>query len=145
MDTNRLVLGYLLLVGVPLLVMLTTSELGKGLTAEPALAGEWSFRWDGLDASCTGFAAATITQSGQDLSISWKGAHSPVWLATVMQRAVESQGACGDGRTARLQAQVTGDKAHRELYGHLLVSSCSECRPVTFAAVRAESRNEARR
>jgi len=141
MQTNRLTYGYLLLVGVPLLVLVSASELGKGITAPPAVAGEWTLQTtDQL--SCVGVPNVTITQSGEEIVISLHDADKTRWEGLLQNARLNAKGSCGAGKTARFEAAVEGERPKRVLRGQLWVDGCDTCARASFTATRSPSPKE---
>jgi hypothetical protein len=141
MQTNRLTYGYLLLVGVPLLVLVSASELGKGITAPPAIAGEWTLQTsDPLP--CVGAPNVTITQSGEEIVVSLHDANKTRWQGLLQNARLNAQGGCGSGKTARFEAAVEGERTKRSLRGQLWVDGCATCARASFTATRLPSQKE---
>ncbi|MEO8659001.1 MAG: hypothetical protein ABI693_11050 [Bryobacteraceae bacterium] len=140
MQANRLTYGYLLLVGVPLLVLVSASELGKGITAPPAVAGEWTLQTtDPL--SCVDAPNVTITQSGEEVVVSLHDAKKTRWQGLLQNARLNASGSCG-GKTARFEAAVEGERSKRILRGQLWVDGCDTCARASFTATRSPSPKE---
>ena len=141
MQTNRLTYGYLVLVGAPLLVLVSASELGKGITAPPAVAGEWTLQTsDPLP--CVGAPNVTISQSGEEIMVSLHDASKTRWQGLLQNARLNAWGSCGDGKTARFEAAVEGERTKRILRGQLWVDGCDTCARASFTATRSPSHKE---
>ena len=139
MSKNNLTLGYVLLVGVPLLVLLTTLHAGADLTAPPALSGEWMI--ESTAGNCAGPLAGagqapmSIYQTGPELLITFNDPGKTTLAGTVENgriAAVSNTARCG--AAFRLEAAMAGKPGQRFLLGQLLPDGCSKCAPVPFRA-----------
>jgi hypothetical protein len=114
MKKNRLTLGYVLLVGAPLLVLLSASEMGKGLTPEPAIAGDWALEWDAAPV----FQKAAIAQSGRDVVLT---SGDRRWRGTLENSRLSVEGP----EATAIHGVITGDRTHRLLQGQLVAAGQS--------------------
>jgi len=139
MSKNNLTLGYVLLVGVPLLVLLSTLHAGADLTAPPALSGEWMI--ESTAGNCTGPLAGagrtpmSIYQTGPDLLVTFNDPRKTTLAGTVENghvAAVSNTTNCG--AAFRLEAAAAGKPPQRSLLGRLLPDGCGKCAPVSFRA-----------
>lgn len=149
---NRLVMGYLLLVGAPLLVLFTALEAGKSLVAPPAVSGEWILAppansqpegaWPGLLAALRP-PVLTVSQSGTELTLTlndtprtrFAGTLESGRIAAIASQAAAAPG-CGGNTAIRLKAVVAGSAGQRSLDGELWLSGCPSCAPSPFTATR---------
>ena len=140
MSKNNLTLGYVLLVGVPLLVLLTTLHAGADLTAPPALSGEWMI--ESAAGNCAGPLAGagqtpiSIYQTGPELLITFNDPRRTTLAGTVENGriAAVSNTTAHCGAALRLEAAIAGKPGQRSLLGQLLPDGCGKCAPVPFRA-----------
>ena len=117
--------------GVPVLCLFGILEIGKGITAPPAIGGEWSVQFDPA-ANCAGaFArlrqpALSISQSGPGALIMLNDGRSTPFPATITG---------GTLTAASLTATIAGKRGERVLEGKFDFDGCA---PVAFRAIRRE-------
>ena len=146
---NRLLLGYLSLVGLPLLALVGTLRKGEGLKAPPFLAGEWRMQpvsssqgspceWPFTDPGAT----LTIVQSGTDVTVTVEGRQS---FSTRMEdgrisgTALGSErGTCKAGADLQLRAVPAESAGRRILTGQLSVVGCAACKPIEFSGSKVQ-------
>lgn len=145
MFKNNLTLAYILLVGVPLLILAGTLRAGRNLTAEPAVFGEWMVERTPNSTpigKCTALFAETgqttlvVDQTGTTVSISFGDPRKTTFSGTLKNGRIAAQGECGGTESIRLEADVTGKPGQRSLQGRLWVEGCDSCAPVAFRASR---------
>jgi hypothetical protein len=138
---KKLTFGYILFVGIPLLILLGTLRAGAGLTALPAVSGDWSM--DPVSIQCSGpiadggRPALSIYQNGTDLRIAFNDARKTT-LAGKLESgrviAVSNTTACGSA--LHLDAILGGKPGHRLLQGRLSLDGCDGCAAVPFFATK---------
>ena len=149
---NKLMMGYLLLVGAPLLILFSASQAGKGLTAPPAVSGDWILVPAANSqpaGNCSGLLAAgkqpflTIAQSGTDLTLTLNDRGKTRFQGSIEAAGIEATGnwagpvpGCGGGTAIRLRATVDGPSGDRSLRGELRLDGCGGCPPAPFVATR---------
>ncbi len=130
---NRLTLGYLVLVGVPLLFLAATLRAGKSLTAPPAISGEWNVRAAGAGEGNAALPPGlSIEQTGADLSITLHDRGKTQLTATLDNGRMASAG-------GRLQAGVSGVAGGRAIDGEMLPEACPACAPIRFHATQLKT------
>jgi len=141
---QRLVISYVLLVGIPLLGVVGVLGAGRGLTAPISVAGNWDLQ---LGQSCgagLGFTDPTIldiSQSGNYLTLTLNS-QPQVGLQGTLQgkRFATSLGcpleaSCSGPAGLSLTAEVDTNAAPRTMSGVLSFNGSPSCRSV-FHAVR---------
>ena len=139
---NNLTFGYLLFVGIPLLALICTLRAGAGLSAPPAVSGDWNVeptanRCAGPLAG-TGQPALSIYQTGADLLMAFNDPAKTTLsgkLESGRITAVSTGTTCG--RPFRLEAALTGRPGHRSLQGQFLFEGCNACAAVSFRAAKS--------
>jgi hypothetical protein len=147
---KRLVVSYVLLVGIPLLGVVGVLGVGRRLTAPISVAGTWDFRIDpsGSEAqSCVaglGFTRSTvmdISQSGRYLTLTLNsqpkvGLQGTLRGTTVLAKFTSPLEASCD-RASGLSMTAEIDKAApRIMSGILKFDGCASCGSANFQAVR---------
>jgi hypothetical protein len=136
MIKNNLTSGYVLFVGIPLLILIGVLRAGSGLSAPPAVSGEWTV--EPTTNKCAGPAAVTISQTGADLIVTFNDPPKTTLagrLESGQISAVSSTaGAC---RPLHLEAAIVGKPGRRSLEGRLSFDGCNTCAPVPFRAVKS--------
>jgi hypothetical protein len=157
-NRTRIIVAYILLVGVPLLALVGILRAGSRMTPAPALRGKWIVetdfsRWRDLPCEAVLKSAPqpffTIGQSGKDLTITLNNPEKTVLFgrirgfdlraaSTVAQINYDSVPAasCPDPRSLRFAAHIDGSGKERSLKGTISVESCTECAPLSFSAIR---------
>ena len=154
---RRIVTHYLVMVGVPVIGILIVLELGRSLTAAPAIAGRWQIEpgapLSGLAACLAGGTPAadpvlTISQSGQYLAGRLGGADAGRGTAlegTLHARMLSLTAAAparGCPGPLVLRATIVDDGAARRLHGTLHVRACPRCGKVPISARRMPAGTE---
>jgi hypothetical protein len=141
MIARRLAVGYLCLVGLPVVAVLLIVKLGEGIQALPAVEGSWVMEAPAQPlppgecaAFLRGFAGRTlsVSQSGRFLAASWE--HQP---KTKMRGLLEGseftlssagrlRDAC-EGAPLRIDGLVLGAAGKHTLSASLSVPECAEC------------------
>lgn len=140
---NHLALGYVLLVGIPLLILIGVLQAGAGLTAPPAVSGKWVL--EPAAAACgeilgRGRATLNITQSGPALVMTFEDARKTTLTGTAETGRLSGfASAAGCGNSIRLQADITGNPSRRSLRGQLIFDGCGACPQVAFRAGKLQS------
>jgi hypothetical protein len=148
MITRRLLIEYLLMVGVPFILLLGVLHRGQTLKAPADIQGNWQLAVNGSSAagsSCETVlrsldgAAVTITQSGSYLTASMvNGEHSTLrgrsegvslWL-----ESVPSEDSVLNGDMLRLTGAVVDEQDSRVIRGTLLMPRMVDCPPQAFEA-----------
>jgi|SRR5579863_2505715 len=152
MVSNRLVLAYLVLVGLPVLMLFSILETGRALVAPPAIAGDWSIDFEGTPATadtCSGQLAnlprpaLSISQAGTLLTIALNDG-GKTRFATVMEDGrlagsagrIGLAGGCSQDMALHLEASVNGKRGQRWLEGRFSFPGCASCQAVQFRANR---------
>lgn len=156
MFSQKLVLEYVFLVGLPLVGLLGILRAGQHLTPPISVAGAWN-----VDADLSALASAgygqlltgarqpflTISQSGTSLVFSLNNPQRTTLSGTIHDTTLTigpehsegfegTGGHCGDPRAIYLKAVVYKQGGQRVLTGILGIRSCEKCVPVSFRAVR---------
>ncbi len=132
MFKNRLTLGYIVLVSLPLLLLLGTLHAGRALTAPPAVSGEWIIQPGDARSGDPLPPALSISQTGPELVITF---HDP--SKTRFQARVESAHIAGSAVSGlRLDAVLV---AHRTIEARLFETGCPSCTPVSFRAIKSSA------
>lgn len=126
---NHLTLGYILLVGVPLLILAGTLRAGARLAAPPAIAGEWIVERTGGNCADALGSTLSVYQTGSDLLLSFGKAP----LAGTLEGAHLSAA----GRALRIEATVSGKPDRRQWQGQISGDGAGSCQPVQFLARRS--------
>jgi hypothetical protein len=142
---NRLTLGYLVLVGVPLVLLVGTLRAGRVLTAPSAISGNWSI--EPVDPQRPGQRippAMSIYQTGTDLLIAFHDSQK-IRLAAKLENgriagAVKhAQIATGEQEATitRMDAAVAGRFGYRSIEGQFTFGRCQSCAPLRFRATKS--------
>jgi len=133
MFKNHLTLGYILLVGVPLLILATTLRGGARLAAPPAVAGEWAVQRAPGNCGAAMGSALGVQQVGTDLLITLADRPSVTLAGTL-----EGGHITASGHTYGLEATVSGKPEHRSWQGHFSAGGPDACPPVEFQATKSK-------
>jgi hypothetical protein len=141
MFKDNLIFGYVLFVGVPLLILIGVLRAGAGLSAPAAVSGDWTVE-AGTDKCAASLAGAgqpmlKIYQTGTDLLITFNDPRNTTFAGKIAGgriAAVSSRTGCG--AASRLEAALTGKPGHRSLEGRILFDGCNACAPVPFHAAQ---------
>jgi len=143
MFKNNLTFGYVLFVGIPLLILIGTLRAGANLSAPPAVSGDWTI--EPTTNKCAGpladagQPAINIYQTGADLLIAFNDPPKTTLAGKLESgRIAAVSAATGCGPALRLEAALTGKPGHRSLQGRLSFAGCNACAPVSFRAVKSE-------
>lgn len=152
----RTLLFYALLVGLPLAALLAILRAGRALDAPSAVGGRWEVVVDPAAAphpACVAWArelaehGIAVSQSGEHLSITLRqGGERRLdgWFKGDSIEADFQRGLpltppvtrCDPAVGFRLSAGVDADARPAAMRGWLRYSSCPECAPLAFTAVR---------
>jgi hypothetical protein len=142
MFKDKLTFGYILFVGIPLLILIGTLRAGAHLSAPPAVSGEWTI--DPQPSKCAapradaGPPGMTIYQTGVDLLIALNDPPKTTLAGHVANGRVDALStATGCGPVVRLDADLIGKPGRRSLQGRLWFDGCNACAPVAFHAVKS--------
>jgi hypothetical protein len=141
----KAILLYLVLVGVPILVVLGILQLGRGLTAPIAVAGTWSIEKTSQianDGSCGALPissdgpALTITQSGSHVQLMFNDKDRTTLAGELHEKTISTATNTSDqGADAiRLEATVDRQIEPTSLQGVLSFAHCPQA-AVTFTAL----------
>jgi hypothetical protein len=148
---KRLVVSYVLLVGIPLLGVVGVLGEGRRLTAPISIAGSWDFQIDpsaGEVQSCVaglGFTRSSImdiSQSGRYLTLTLNsqpmvGLQGTLRGKTVAANLTSSlEARCNGAAGLSLTAEIDVKAAPRIMSGILMFDGCPSCGSVNFQAVR---------
>lgn len=148
---KRLVISYILLVGIPLLGVVGILGAGRRLTAPISVAGSWDFKIDPIASetqSCIarlGFMRPTvmdISQSGRYLTLTLNsqpkvGLRATLQGQTVAGNSTSFLGASCDGTAGlALTAEIDATVAPRVMSGVLKFDDCPSCGSANFQAAR---------
>jgi hypothetical protein len=153
MFTRRLVVSYVLLVGLPLVLLLTILRAGSHLKAPLSVGGAWTVTADLTpiaDTRCKELLEIikqpfiNVSQSGTKLIFNLNnragttipGAIQDATLTMAEDSALSSTGGCTDPRAIYLKAKVENQGHERIMAGILGFRGCGACAPVSFHAVR---------
>ena len=141
MSKNNLTFGYVLFVGIPLLILIGTLRAGADLSAPPAVSGDWTV--EPAPNKCAGplanasQPALSIYQTGSNLLIAFNDPRKTTLAGKLEDGSVTAVSATTGGRALRLEAAVSGEPGHRSLQGRLSFDGSSACAPVPFRAVKS--------
>jgi len=141
MFKNNLTFGYVLFVGIPLLILIGTLRAGADLSALPAVSGDWTV--EPAPNKCAGplanasQPALSIYQTGSNLLIAFNDPRKTTLAGKLEDGSVTAVSATTGGRALRLEAAVSGEPGHRSLQGRLSFDGSSACAPVPFRAVKS--------
>lgn len=140
----KTVLLYLLLVGVPVLLVLGILELGRDLTAPIAVGGVWNIEKSATDPNeppCgavplgSDSPALTIAQSGSHLQIVFNDANRTTLTGELREQTISTASAPSQGADAiQLEARVDRQTDPHSLQGSLTFAQCPSRPALTFSA-----------
>lgn len=145
MITKRLMVEYLVLVGIPLAVILVLLQFGEYIQAAPAIDGAWVMQAESppganqCSAAVAGFGGRSlvISQSGRYLTAIWD--HRPrTKLYGVLEHREFTLTALGDSEsgcheaTARLNGRIVDRNSGRSLEARLQLPGCEGCAELAF-------------
>ena len=153
MVTRRLVVAYVLLVGLPLVLLLSILRAGSHLTAPLSVGGAWTVTADLAPIAGTRCKELLenirqpfikVSQSGTRLIFNLDdkagttipGTIQDATLTMAQDSALSSTGGCSDPRAIYLKAKVENQGPERTMTGILGFRGCDACAPVSFRAVR---------
>ena len=147
MITRRLLIEYLLMVGIPLILLLGVLHQGRSLQAPAEIQGDWKLALNsstataapcgplrGLDGS-----AIVISRSGSYLTASISNSEKQILKgrsegADLWLESVQGEDPARSGELLRLTGTVTGKQAERLIRGTLLMPRSVDCPPLAFEA-----------
>jgi hypothetical protein len=149
MIARRLAIGYLCLVGLPLIAVLLIVKLGEGIPALPSVEGSWAMEAPAQPApagECAGFLQGfggrtlSVSQSGRFLAASWD--HQPkIKLRGLLEgseftlsSAAKLRGACEEA-PLRIDGLVLDAAGQRTLSARLSVPACAACGELKLVSV----------
>lgn len=155
-STLRSLLLYALLVGIPLAALLAILRAGRGLDAPSAVGGWWEVTVDAASAphpACVPWVrelaehGIAVTQSGEHLSITLRQDRERRLNGRLKRDSIKADfrprlrltppiTRCDPAVGLRLSAAVDADARPAVMRGWLRYSSCPECAPLAFTAVR---------
>ena len=142
MIKNNLTSGYVLFVGIPLLILIGTLRAGAGLSAPPAVSGDWTIEPNAN--KCAGPLAdaappaLSIYQTGADLIVTFNDPRKTTLAGKLESGQISAvSSATGDCAPFHLEAAIVGKPGRRSLHGRLLFDACAACAPVPFRAVKS--------
>jgi len=148
---EKLFVSYALLVGIPLLGVVSVLGAGRSLTAPLSVAGSWDLQIDSSfpqPQSCItslGFHNPTvldISQSGRYLTLTLNGQPKVELEGTLQGKTVAAnlatpfKASCDGAARLSLTAEVDSKAAPRMMSGILKFDGCASCGSVNFQAVR---------
>lgn len=151
---RRFIIGYVLLVGLPVLALVAVLNRGRDLTAPTSVGGVWKFEIApdrpsnsacGESLSLLSDSLISISQSGKSLSLTLdNGSRAAVsaliegdMISGLLPASVNGAEETGcENRILTLTATVTGSADARKMVGELSLSGCESCEPVGFHAAR---------
>jgi len=154
MSKRKLIVAYLILVGLPLLALLAILRGGERLTPPVSVGGAWN-----IDADFSALASTacknlmlgvkqpllSISQSGPSLALTFNNSQRTTLAGTINDTKLSTEpehsdastvGNCVDPRAIRVVAQVAKQAGQRILTGTLSLMDCAECAPIRFRATR---------
>jgi hypothetical protein len=157
MIARRLVVGYVTLVGVPLLAVLLILRLGEDLQAPPSIDGSWvmarqvpSQAAGGCSEFLGQFAGRTLilSQSGRYIAGAWD--HLPDRKMRgrlegnefLLSSEGDPQGAC-DKAPLRIEGSVSAAAPEHALQARLVAPACEACGEVKLVSVSHSPRSAA--
>src|ERR1700735_2717822 len=115
MFKNNLTFGYVLFVGVPLLILIGTLRAGAGLSAPPAVAGDWTIESTankcGRPLADASQPALSIYQTGSNLLIAFNDPWKTTLAGKLEDGGVTAVAVTEGGRALRLEAALSGNRA----------------------------------
>jgi hypothetical protein len=132
MFKNNLTLGYILLVGVPLLILVGTLRAGGSLVAPSAVSGEWTVERTGGNCAAPLGNTLSVQQVGTDLLISFGDPRK-----TTLAGTLEGGHISAAGHAFRMEATISGKPDHRSWQGQVSVDGSDSCAPVQFRATKS--------
>jgi len=154
---KRLVVSYILLVGIPLLGVMGVLGAGRRLTPPISVAGTWDFQIDPkatLATSCfagPGFTRSnvfSISQSGRYLTLKidsqpWTSLTGTLDGKTVVANlSLPLTAPCNGASGVLLTAEIEPQTLPRVMAGTLEFDGCPSCASAHFQAVRRELKTE---
>jgi hypothetical protein len=141
MVKNNFTFGYVLFVGVPLLILIGTLRAGADLSAPPAVSGDWTV--EPAPNKCAeslanaSQPALSIYQTGSNLLIAFNDPWKTTLAGKLEDGGVTAVAVTEGGRALRLEAALSGKPGHRSLQGRLSFDGSNACAPVPFRAVKS--------
>ena len=142
MSRNNLTFGYVLFVGIPLLILIGTLRAGAKFSAPPAISGDWAI--EPMPNKCAGPLAdvspptMNIYQTGADLLVAFNDPPKTT-LAGHLENGhiAATSSTSGRGAALRLEAALNPEPGHRSMQGRLFFDGCNTCAPVPFRAIKS--------
>jgi hypothetical protein len=155
MVTRRLVVAYVLLVGLPLILLLSILRTGSHLKAPLSVGGAWTVTADLTpiaDTRCKELLEnirqpfINVSQSGTKLIFNLNdragtaipGEIQDATLTMAQDNALSFTAGCKDPQSIYLKAKVENQGPERTMTGILGFNGCATCAPVSFRAVRKD-------
>ncbi|MGA3040270.1 MAG: hypothetical protein ABSF54_05690 [Bryobacteraceae bacterium] len=108
MFKNNLTFGYVLFVGIPLLILIGTLRAGANLSAPPAVSGEWTI--DPAPGNCAGPPDMSIYQTGADVLIALNDPQKTTLAGKLEGGLIAAASTTtGCGGASRLEAALRGN------------------------------------
>ena len=153
MVNRRIVMAYVLLVGLPLGGLLGMLHAGRHLTAPISVGGTWRLDADFSPLAGTGCGELLVkikqpffnlSQSGNGLVFNLNSSDAVSIPGTIRDTVVRAgreasesrSGSCEDLKAISLKAEVQNQDGERVLTGTLRLNHCEKCPAVPFRAVR---------
>jgi hypothetical protein len=153
MVNPRLIVAYILLVGLPLGALTTILRAGRQLTAPISMGGAWHLNADFhpmASTACGDFLAGIgqpffkISQSGEALVFVFNDSEKPEIAGRIHATSVTmGSGAledgtppCTDAHALYLKAGIRKQGEERFLTGLLGINNCAKCPSIPFTAIR---------
>jgi hypothetical protein len=144
---SRIVLGYIFLVGFPVLLMLGTLHLGKSLTAPLSVGGLWSLTMEpgahlsGCDELLPKGSELTaeLSQSGTTVAVTLNNGQRTVVNSTLASSRLTGASAplrltgC-QSKALAMEADVVSASGGRALAGRFALAGCPSCGSIPFRA-----------
>jgi hypothetical protein len=148
MITRRLLIEYLLMVGVPFILLLGVLHRGQALKAPADIQGNWQLAVNG--SSAAGSSCETVLRSldGSPMIISQSGSYLTASMlhkerltlrgrsegASLWLESVPSKDSVLNGDMLRLAGAVVDEQDSRVIRGTLLMPRMVDCPPQAFEA-----------
>jgi hypothetical protein len=127
---NHLAFGYILLVGVPLLILAGVLRAGAHLAAPPAISGDWVVEHAPGPCAAPLGNVLHVQQTGADLVLTLAGPR-----ATSLNGTLAGARLTAAGHGFRFEATVSGPPPHRSWKGQFFADG--PCAPVEFRAAKS--------
>ena len=146
MVAKKLLLDYMMLVGIPLAIVLVILKLGEHLQASPAIDGAWVMQTDALQdtSPCAstfasfGGRSLVISQSGRYLTAIWDHQPRTKLYGSLRDHAFSlssvrppSKTDCGNAALL-LEGRIVDGNGARSLEARLRLPDCSACQELAL-------------